>query len=83
MGASDSGKAASFAIDSTNDSNLLSSLGLGSTGNYVAGADAAITLNGVEYTSKSNIFTIQCQGFRDRNVTKAITQDLPTLYPGG
>ena len=58
MGATDSGKTASFAIDSTNDSNLLDSLGLGSSGNYVAGADAAITLNGVEYTSKSNIFTV-------------------------
>ena len=58
LGASDSGKAASFAIDSANDSNLLGSLGIGSTGNYVAGADAAITLNGVEYTSKSNIFIV-------------------------
>ena len=58
LGASDSGKTASFAIDSTNSSNLLTSLGLGSEGKYVAGADAAITLNGVEYTSKSNNFTV-------------------------
>ena len=58
LGASDSGKTASFAIDSSNSSNLLTSLGLGSEGKYVAGADAAITLNGVEYTSKSNNFTV-------------------------
>ncbi|WP_029322853.1 flagellar filament capping protein FliD [Butyrivibrio sp. AE3004] len=61
IASNESGADAGFEIDlAASDMNVVNALGLDASNgaNYIAGEDAKITLNGVEYTSNSNTFDI-------------------------
>ena len=85
IGAKEEGKDASFELDTAGSSSaLVSALGLDS-GNYIRGEDAQITLNGVPYTSKNNVFsvnglTITAKEKTDDTFTISTTNDTSGIY---
>ncbi len=89
MSASESGADASFEIDfEHSDMRVVSALGLDYNDNtdakHVEGTDASITLNGVEYTSKSNTFDINGLSItakqKAEDITLTTTDDTSGIY---
>jgi len=83
------GDKAAFHIDGATDA--MKALGLdydgdseGTAKNYIAGSSAAITLNGVDYTSESNVFEVNGLTITAKEVASGITlstkQDTSGIY---
>ena len=91
VNAKETGSAGDFKIEGSdsNGKQALEKLGLGNTATKIAGTDAKIKLNGVEYTSSSNSFSINglnltVQGVTgdgdDRAVTITTNTDTQGIY---
>ncbi len=87
----DGAKSAFHLVSDSESSNAMSKLGISLNGdseanstNYIAGTSAAIKLNGVEYTSESNVFEINGLTITAQEVASGITlstkQDNSGIY---
>lgn len=86
LGSKASGEAAGFDFSSDTDSGVLKALGLDTTNGaqFIAGEDATISLNGVDYTSSSNTFEINgltlTVNEKANDITLNTKSDTSTVY---